>query len=580
MGTVFGLLGGLALFLFGMNMMSESLQKAAGDKMKSILSMLTSNPVLGVLAGAVATAVLQSSSATTVMAIGFVSARLMSIRQAISLIFGANIGTTMTAQLIAFNLSDYIWLIVFVGFIVWFAAKNQQAKNIGQSVFAFGLLFVGIETMGSVMEPLAQSQVFLDMIDFVKGIPVLGVAVGALMTMVVQSSSATIAVLQSFASQAGPDGNSILGIQGAIPILLGDNIGTTITALLASIGQSRDAKRVAIAHSTFNITGTLLFIWLVPVLAAWVQFLTPGPEVEVISRQIANVHTTFNVCCTLIWLPLINVMVKIVTFLIPDKSKGARNGALVYLDDNILSQPVFAIKMFGEELKNYCAKVRDMLAALPEAIESKNAAVLKEVASDAQKVEEAEGQLLDYAVELLSAGSMTERQVTEVSSLMLIVESVGRIGSRCGEAASLYADRVVAKNPFSDEAREDLKESACMVSDMYDAVLRFLGDRTMESEREFDTRRKDIIKRQNKARKGHFRRVSSKKCAPENKDAYNKLLLCFERAGNECSSLAEHGAELPEWDVNEVVNSGNSDNGSSEGTLLNDSTSLEKAPVL
>ena len=301
METVFGLLGGLAVFLFGMNMMSEGLQKAAGAKMKSILSMLTSNPVLGVLAGAVATAVLQSSSATTVMAIGFVSARLMTLRQAIAVIFGANIGTTMTAQLMAFKLSDYIWLIVFVGFIVWFAAKDERVKNIGQTVFAFGLLFVGIDTMGAVMKPLAQSEVFLAMIDQVKDIPALGVAAGTVMTLVVQSSSATIAVLQSFASQPGPDGvTSVLGLQGSIPILLGDNIGTTITALLACIGQSRDAKRTAVAHSVFNVTGAFVFIWFVPLIAQFVQLLTPGPELDVIARQIANAHTTFNIVCTLL----------------------------------------------------------------------------------------------------------------------------------------------------------------------------------------------------------------------------------------------------------------------------------------
>ena len=369
METVFGLLGGLAVFLFGMNMMSEGLQKAAGAKMKSILSMLTSNPVLGVLAGAVATAVLQSSSATTVMAIGFVSARLMTLRQAIAVIFGANIGTTMTAQLMAFKLSDYIWLIVFVGFIVWFAAKDERVKNIGQTVFAFGLLFVGIDTMGAVMKPLAQSEVFLAMIDQVKDIPALGVAAGTVMTLVVQSSSATIAVLQSFASQPGPDGvTSVLGLQGSIPILLGDNIGTTITALLACIGQSRDAKRTAVAHSVFNVTGAFVFIWFVPLIAQFVQLLTPGPELDVIARQIANAHTTFNIVCTLLWLPFIGAMVKIVTFLVPGKAGEAAPGALVVLDDKILGQPVFAIRMFGEELQKYCDKVRAMLAALPEAI--------------------------------------------------------------------------------------------------------------------------------------------------------------------------------------------------------------------
>ena len=260
--VIFGLLGGLAVFIFGMNMMSDCLQKAAGEKMKRILALLTKNPILGVLAGALTTAVLQSSSATTVMAIGFVSAGLMNLPQAISIILGANIGTTMTAQIIAFKLSDYIYAIIFIGFIISFVVKSERAKNIGQTIFAFGLLFLGIETMGSVMKPLASSPVFTDMIEQVSHIPVLGVAVGTLMTLVVQSSSATIAVLQNFAEQPGPDGvSSILGLVGAIPILLGDNIGTTITALLASIGQTKDAKRTALAHCIFNISGCFLFIF-------------------------------------------------------------------------------------------------------------------------------------------------------------------------------------------------------------------------------------------------------------------------------------------------------------------------------
>ncbi|MCD7818813.1 MAG: Na/Pi symporter, partial [Lachnospiraceae bacterium] len=247
---LFGLFGGLAIFIFGMNLMSECLQKAAGERMKQILGLLTRNRLMGVLAGALVTAVLQSSSATTVMAIGFVSAGLMTLPQAISIIFGANIGTTITAQIIAFKITDYIYVFIFVGFIISFVCKKERIKNIGMTIFAFGLLFLGIETMGDVMKPLASSPVFTDMIAKVADIPVLGVAVGTLMTLVVQSSSATIAVLQNFASQAGPDGvTSILGLTGAIPILLGDNIGTTITALLASVGQSKDAKRTAVAHS-------------------------------------------------------------------------------------------------------------------------------------------------------------------------------------------------------------------------------------------------------------------------------------------------------------------------------------------
>lgn len=348
----FGLLGGLAVFIYGMNLMSECLQKAAGEKMKSILALLTKNPVMGALAGALVTAVLQSSSATTVMAIGFVSAGLMTLPQAISIILGANIGTTMTAQIIAFKLSDYIYLIIFAGFIISFLCKSEKAKNIGQTIFAFGLLFLGIETMGDVMKPLADSPVFTEMIAKVADVPVLGVAVGTLMTLVVQSSSATIAVLQNFAAQPGADGvSSIIGLVGALPILFGDNIGTTITALLASIGQSKDAKRTAAAHCIFNISGCFIFIWFIKPYAAFIQWISPkGPEIEVISRQIANAHTAFNIAMTLLWVPLIALMIKIVMLIIPD-GKAEKEDPLkpLYLDERIVSQPAAALQLAAKE---------------------------------------------------------------------------------------------------------------------------------------------------------------------------------------------------------------------------------------
>ena len=247
----------------------------------------------------------------------------MKLPQAISIIFGANIGTTMTAQLIAFKLSDYIWPIVFIGFVVYFFAKTEKLKNIGQTVFFFGLLFVGIEIMGSTMKPLVNAPIFTELIANVHDNPILGLLLGTVMTVIVQSSSATIAVLQNFASQAGVDGNSIIGLQGALPILLGDNIGTTITALLASIGQSKNAKRTAVAHSVFNITGSILFLCILPLFAQFVMYISPaGPETAVISRQIANAHTSFNLINTLLWLPLIPLMVKIVCFIVPDKKPG------------------------------------------------------------------------------------------------------------------------------------------------------------------------------------------------------------------------------------------------------------------
>ena len=304
---------------------------SAGGGLAGILVMLAL-PQFGHLlvpaafAGALATAVLQSSSATTVMAIGFVAAGLMGLRQAIPVIMGANIGTTITAQIIAFKLSDYVLGIVLVGFLVMQLAKQGQMKYVGTAVFGFGLLFLGIDTMGAVMKPLAENPVFTDLIAQVTGVPVLGVLVGTLMTLVVQSSSATIAVLQNFAATPGVDGASIIGLEGAIPILLGDNLGTTITALLAAIGQSRDAKRVALSHCIFNLSGCLLFVWLIGPAAAVVAAISPaGPEVEVIARQIANAHTLFNVTMTVLWLPLVSVMVKIVMAILPEKPRRPRD---------------------------------------------------------------------------------------------------------------------------------------------------------------------------------------------------------------------------------------------------------------
>lgn len=353
---IFGLLGGLAMFLFGMNMMSESLKKAAGSRIKNVMSLIGKNPLLGVLVGAFSTAVLQSSSATTVMVIGFVSAGVMSLPVAIAIIFGANIGTTITAQIIAFKLSNYIYVFIFIGFLLSFIVKNQKWKNIGISIFAFGLLFLGIETMGGVMKPLAKSTLFIQMMEKVSDIPILGVLTGTLMTVIVQSSSATIAVLQNFASQDTGDGmTSVIGLSGAIPILLGDNIGTTITAILASIGQSKNAKRSAIAHSLFNISGALIFIWIIPFFARFVQIISQkGIDVEVISRQIANAHTIFNVAMTIIWIPLLKVMVKIVTSLVKDdkpKEKLAITDVGSLLNYRLLNEPESALLLIQSKVE-------------------------------------------------------------------------------------------------------------------------------------------------------------------------------------------------------------------------------------
>ena len=539
---IFGLLGGLAVFIYGMNMMSECLQKAAGEKMKSILALLTKNPVLGVIAGALTTAVLQSSSATTVMAIGFVSAGLMSLPQAISIIFGANIGTTMTAQIIAFKISDYIYIIIFIGFIISFIAKSEKVKSIGQTIFAFGLLFLGIETMGDVMKPLASSPVFTDLIERVAHIPVLGVFVGTLMTLVVQSSSATIAVLQNFASQPAPDGvTSILGLAGAIPILLGDNIGTTITALLASIGQTKDAKRTAVAHCIFNISGCLLFIWFVKPFAVLIQHISPkGPEIEVISRQIANAHTLFNITMTLIWVCLINVMVKIVMTLIPDGKAVDMNPAKpVFLDDKIISQPAAALQLVAKEILRVSEMVKVVVADTITIVKTEDLNELEPLQEKGVQIKKLTDQITEYLASLFSAGTMTEQQAAQTASLMYILSDVERMGTLSVEVAKCVREKVDNRYKYTPEAMDELQKSLKTLEKMFNDSLKALqGDESVQIEKLI--KRKDkIMDLDLKMRKAHVQRVNKGKCKASLTAPFTNILHLIDRMGNSCVNLAD-----------------------------------------
>lgn len=548
---LFGLFGGLAVFIYGMNMMSECLQKAAGEKMKAVLALLTKNPVLGVLAGALTTAVLQSSSATTVMAIGFVSAGLMTLPQAISIIFGANIGTTMTAQIIAFKISDYIFLIIFVGFLISFLSRSERIKNIGLTIFAFGLLFLGIDTMGSVMQPLANSPVFTELFDKVSDIPVLGVLTGTVMTLVVQSSSATIAVLQNFAIQPGADGvSSVIGLTGAIPILLGDNIGTTITAVLASIGQPRNAKRTAAAHCIFNVSGCLLFIWFIRPFAAFIQMISPkGPEVEVISRQIANAHTTFNIVMTLIWTPLLFVMVKPVMRLIPDKKEGEGDPAEpVYLDDRLMAQPAAALQLAAKEILHLAFLVGEQLHLTTGMVRRKEEGQPAAGIEQRERLKGLGGKITEYLSGLFSAGVLTEEQAAQTAGVMYLLGDVERMGELCVDVTLAIEDRDRRKTKYSKEAMKDLEKSLKVIEDMYGAALQVLTTGDEESARKIRKKKEKVLDLDIEMRKGHMDRVSKGKCATEMTGPLNDILHAVDRMGNCCVNIAD--AALDKVDLN------------------------------
>lgn len=555
---VFGLLGGLAMFLYGMNSMSDALQKAAGERMKRILGFLTKNPLMGALAGALVTAVLQSSSATTVMVIGFVSAGLMSLPQAISVIFGANIGTTMTAQLMAFKISNYIYPIIFIGFIMNFVFKKEKIRNVGMVIFSFGLLFEGIEVMGGVMKPLASSAIFVDLMGKVSEIPVLGVVLGAVMTLVVQSSSATIAVLQNFASQPGPDGiHSVIGLAGAIPILFGDNIGTTITALLASIGQSKNAKRTAIAHSTFNITGTILFMFLIRPLAAFVQWISPkGDELDIISRQIANAHTTFNVACTLIWLPLIPVMVKIVKFIIRGEDKKNSEGFVAkYLDDKAMSQPAAAIYMAAKEISRLSAHAGKMIETMKNAIERRNITDIRDKYVDEHdKVKELQDIIVDFITKLISSGNLTEKQAEQAAGLMVVSNNIERIADRCDEVDGLYKKILDNGQLLSDAAITDLTVCMDMTEKLFSESMNAIITGDSETPDKVAADKKKIRKLQRQAGKAHLARVKKNTCVRSLTADYSALLYSMDRMADNCISIAEEAIDDFTFDKLDIEN--------------------------
>ena len=545
--VVFGLIGGLALFLFGMNSMSDALQKAAGEKMKKILGFLTRNPIMGALAGALVTAVLQSSSATTVMVIGFVSAGLMSLPQAISVIFGANIGTTMTAQLMAFKISNYIYPIIFIGFMLNFVGKKEKVKNIGMVIFSFGVLFEGIEIMGEVMKPLAGSPVFVDLMGKVSSVPVLGVVLGAVMTLVVQSSSATIAVLQNFASQAGPDGvSSVIGLTGAIPILLGDNIGTTITALLASIGQSKNAKRTAIAHSIFNVSGSCVFIFLIPWFAKFVQFISPkGNEVDVISRQIANAHTTFNIVCTLVWLPLIPLMVKIVTTIIRGDDKVQKTAfEPKYLDMKVVEQPAAAMVLVSKELNRLSELAESLLTGLKVSLTAdKTSETYLHFKENLEIVQHLQESVSDYITRLFSSGNLTEQQSEYTAGLLFINNCIQRIAERCVDVDKICMEISDSGKVLTKEASAEMENCIGVTSQLLDKAMEAVRHGDSSAAESVFKNKKKMQKVEKKFNKAHLNRVKNNLCDASMTGYFSGIIYNIDRMADNCVGIAEEACD-------------------------------------
>ncbi len=537
--VIFGLVGGLAIFIYGMNLMGSGLQKVAGEKMRRIIEVLTSNPFMGVIVGALVTMILQSSSATTVMVVGFVSARLMTLPQAIGVIMGANIGTTITAQLVAFKVGHYAYPITAFGFIFFFFFKNKMLKYFGQTIFSFGLLFVGLNTMSEVMKPLAKSPVFEKMILNLSSNPLYGIIAGTLMTVIIQSSSATIAVLQNLASQPTESGSALINLKSAMPILFGDNIGTTITAILASIGASVNAKRAALAHSIFNIVGASIFVWFIPLFAKFVAYISPkGNEVEIIARQIANAHSTFNILNALIWIPFVWILARIVTFVIKGKDE-AEDKTVLYIDNKVLNTAAVAMELTIKELVRMGQIAQKMMVSTKNSFINNDMDEVRKVEGMEETLDILQLEIVNYLSTLLSTSTLTDRQSIRLAGLMHVTHDIERIGDHCKNISEFAELKKDEKLVFSDTAISEITNAFEKVSTMVDDTINALSQGNITFAKKVLSEENEIDNLESKLRSSHLERLNSGLCSPHSAITFVELIHNLERIADNCNNIAE-----------------------------------------
>ncbi|MBZ9636438.1 Na/Pi cotransporter family protein [Clostridium sp. FP1] len=524
---IFQLLGGLGLFVYGMKLMGDGLQKAAGEKLKRMLEILTSNRFFAVLVGAGVTAIIQSSSATTVMTVGFVNAGLMNLFQAAGVIMGANIGTTMTAQLIAFKLTDIAPFILAIGAVLVMFCKKKKTRDIGEIVLGFGILFVGMTMMESSMRPLSELDSFKNLILVLGKHPLMGVLVGLGMTATVQSSSATIGILMALAA------NSSITLGVALPILFGDNIGTCATALLASIGTTKNAKRAALIHLIFNVTGTIMFMLAFrPVLKIVPMF---GGDIQ---RQIANAHTLFNLSNVFIQVWFIGVLVKIVNKLVPGEDEKSTALVLEYLDARLLETPAIAVGQVIKEVSRMGKLASENLSNSMGAFLNSDENLINSVSEHEATINYLEREITGYMVSL-SNTPLSEHQSEIITSLYHVVNDIERIGDHADNLGELARLKMDSKLTFSEKAISDVTYMFETVKYCVDNAIAALEHSDLESAHKAMDVEENIDDMEKQFKSDHITRLNNLECTPAGGSVYLELLTNLERVGDHSNNIAQ-----------------------------------------
>lgn len=536
---VLALLGGLALFLYGMQMMSTGLEAAAGNRMKSILEKLTSNRVKGVLFGAAITAVIQSSSATTVMVVGFVNSGLMTLKQAVWVIMGANIGTTITGQLIALDTGAIAPLFAIAGVGAIMFIKSEKVHHISSIFAGLGILFMGMDMMGAAMSPLKESEAFISLMTKFDN-PLLGILVGALFTAVIQSSSASVGILQALAS------TGMIPLSSAVFVLFGQNIGTCITAVLASIGMKVNAKRTTVIHLLFNIIGTVLFtvICLVTPYVTWIEAMTPGDPVA----QIANAHTVFNIVTTLLLLPFGTHMANIAVRILPDSKKADDEDLrLKYIRPFESSYAIGHSAVAVSQVRDEVNRMRDMVAKnISDSFDSLvqyDEKLRKKVSEREEYIDFLNKGISEYIVSLM-ASEMNMSDSRKINGYYAIISNLERIGDHAVNLAEYGDDMRKWEIDFSDTVKEELNEMKAQCIAALDNlkevtsenVERILSQAVIIEQKTDDMRDKYFKKQMQRLKKG--------KCKPQSGIVFSEILTDFERMGDHALNIAQQYREM------------------------------------
>ncbi len=526
MEIFFGVLGGLGLFLYGMHVMSSSLQRAAGDKLKDIIGLLTTNRILGVAVGAVVTAIVQSSSATTVMVVGFVNAGMMNLSQAVGVIMGANIGTTVTAQVISFRIDRYAPMIIGIAVLIWLVTKNRRIKQIAEAFIGFGILFVGMSFMGDAVRPLRELQAFQDLIISFSDNPLLGVLAGFFITVALQSSTASTSIVLALSLQG------LVPLNAALPVLFGINIGTTVTAIISSIGANRTARRAAAAHFVFNVVGTLVFLIFLRAPLYWVvEQLSP----DSVTRQIANAHTIFNVVSTLMLLPFAGLIVKTAKKIVPGE-EDVQEG-IKYIDIRLLETPSIALNSAMRETLHMGNTAKKTLHTALQGFFNKNEKAIMEGFRIEKIVNEIERELSSYLVKL-SNTDISKKNREILTGLFNTINDIERVGDHADNIAELALYKLENNLFFSEEANDELDTMSTLTIDAYEKSLTAMTNLDQSLALEVLEIENRVDEMEKKLRYNHIDRLNKNLCNTGSGVVFLDIISNLERISDHASNIA------------------------------------------